>query len=138
MTVNYTTYDLRRGNNKVNMKGRPYVMALSRSDPSHPYMYAWVLGIFRVKVLYPTVARPTTMDVLWVRWLQIDKTHRAGWRAKRLYRVQFVPSLEDSAFGFLDPDNIIRGAHLIITALALHAFRAFTLLPPLPFPDSDP
>jgi hypothetical protein len=113
MTVNYTTYDLRRGNDKINMKGRPYVMALSRGDPSHPYMYARVLGICRFKVLHPTMATPTTMDVLWVHWLQIDRTHRAGWKAKRLYRVQFVPSLEDDAFGFLDPDDVIRGAHLI-------------------------
>lgn len=113
MTVYYTTYDLRRGCDKINMKGRPYVMALSRGDSSHPYVYARVLGIYRVKVLHPTMATPTTFDVLWVRWLQIDHTHRAGWKAKRLYRVQFTPSLENSAFGFLDPNDIIRGAHLI-------------------------
>ena len=113
MTVNYTTYDLRRGSDKVNMKGRRYVMALSCGDPSHPYMYARVLAIYRIKVLHPTMTTPTNMDVLWVRWLQIDQTHQAGWKAKRLYRVQFVPSLEDGAFGFLDPNDIIRGVHLI-------------------------
>ena len=107
MTVNYTTYDLRRGSDKVNMKGRRYVMALSRGNPSHPYMYARVLAIYRIKVLHPTMTTPTNMDVLWVRWLQIDQTHQAGWKAKRLYRVQFVPSLEDGAFGFLDPNDII-------------------------------
>ena len=113
MTVNYTTYDLRRGSDKVNMKGCRYVMALSRGNPSHPYMYARVLAIYRIKVLHPTMTTPTNMDVLWVRWLQIDQTHQAGWKAKRLYRVQFVPSLEDGAFGFLDPNDIIRGVHLI-------------------------
>jgi len=113
MTVYYTTYDLRRGGDKINMKGRPYVMALSRGDPSHPYVYARVLGIYRVKVLHPTMATPTSMDVLWVHWFQIDKTHQAGWKAKRLYRVQLIPNLEDSAFGFLDPDDVVRGAHLI-------------------------
>ena len=45
MSVNYTTYDLRRGQDKINMKGRPYVMALSR-DPLHPYIYARVLAIY--------------------------------------------------------------------------------------------
>jgi len=113
MTVYHTTYDLRRGADKINMKGRPYVFALSRDNPSHPYVYARVLGIYRVKVLHPTMAAPTNMDVLWVRWFQLDHAHRAGWKAKRLYRVQFVPSLEEGAFGFLDPDNVIRGSHLI-------------------------
>jgi hypothetical protein len=56
MTINYTTYDLRRGSDKINMKGRPYVIALSRGDSSHPYVYARVLGIYRVKVLHPTMA----------------------------------------------------------------------------------
>ena len=46
MSVYYTTYDLRRQVDKINMRGRPYVMALSCSDPSHPYLYARVLGIF--------------------------------------------------------------------------------------------
>ena len=44
MTVNYTTYDLRRGQDKINMKGRPYAIALSQ-DPFHPYVYARVLAI---------------------------------------------------------------------------------------------
>ena len=113
MTTYYTTYDLRRGSDKINMKGRPYVMALSHGDSSHPYIYARVLGIYRMKVLHPTVAAPTRMDVLWVRWLQVDHAHQAGWKAKRLYRVQFTPSLEDGAFGFLDPDDVIRGAHFV-------------------------
>ena len=113
MTVYYTTYDLRRGADKINMKGRPYVMALSHDDPSHPYVYARVLGVYRVKVLHPTMAAPTSMDVLWVHWLQIDHTYQAGWKAKRLYRVKFVPNLEEGAFGFLNPNDVIRGAHLI-------------------------
>ena len=85
MTVYHTTYDLRRGSDKINLKGRPYVMALSHGDPSHPYVYAQVLGIYRVKVLHPTMATPTSMDLLWVRWFEIDQTHQAGWKAKRLY-----------------------------------------------------
>jgi len=126
MTMYYTTYDLRRGADKINMKNRPYVVALSRDDPSHPYMYARVLGIYRVRALYPSMAAPANMDVLWVRWLQIDRTHRAGWKAKRLYRVQFVPSPEEGAFGFLDPNDVIRGAHVI------PCFDKGTIANPLP------
>jgi hypothetical protein len=53
------------------------------------------------------------MDVLWVCWLEIDQKHQAGWKAKRLYRVQFVPCHKEGAFGFLDPADVICGIHLI-------------------------
>ena len=113
MSVYYTTYDLRWGRDKVNMRGRSHVMALSQ-DGVHPYVYAQVLGIYRLYVLHgPTMVDETKMDVLWVRWFKIDKTHRASWKAKWLYRIKFVPSLEDGAFGFLDPEDIICGTHLI-------------------------
>ena len=107
VTIYYTTYDLRRGKDKVNLKGRSHVMALSQ-DSVHPYAYAQVLGIYRVGVLHgPTMVSEVKMDVLWVRWFMIDETHRAGWKAKRLYRIKFVPSLEDGAFGFLNPEDVI-------------------------------
>lgn len=113
MDVYYTTYDLRRGRDKVNMKTRSHVMTLSQ-DGTHPYAYARVLGIYRLEVLHgPTMSDTVSMDVLWVHWFEIDKTHRAGWKAKRLYRIKFIPSLKDSAFGFLDPEDIVRGTHLI-------------------------
>lgn len=113
MDIYHTTYDLRRGKDRVNMKGRSNVMTLSQ-EGSHPYGYARILGIFRLNVLHgPTMSDEASMNVLWVRWFKIDKTHRAGWKAKRLYRLEFVPSLDDGAFGFLNPDDIVRGSHLI-------------------------
>jgi hypothetical protein len=113
MSVYHTTYDLRRGKDRVNMRNRSYIMTLSQ-DEIHPYAYAQVLGIYGLDVLHgPTMSDEVRMDVLWVRWFKIDETHRAGWKAKRLYRIKFVPALEDGAFGFLDPDDIIRGSHLI-------------------------
>ena len=113
MNIYYTTYNLRRGKDRINMRGRSHVMALSQ-DGIHPYVYARVLGIFRLGVLHgPTMVDEETMNVLWVRWFRIDEAHRAGWKAKRLYRVKLIPSLEDGAFGFLDPEDVIRGAHLI-------------------------
>ena len=59
------------------------------------------------------MTHPTDMDVLWVRWFTIDKKHKAGWKAKRLYKIRFIPNLDEGAFGFLNPDDIICGAHLI-------------------------
>ncbi|KAF9778070.1 hypothetical protein BJ322DRAFT_1015103, partial [Thelephora terrestris] len=113
MNIYYTTYDLRRGKDRVNMKNRSHVMTLSQDD-DHPYAYAQVLGIFKLDVLHgPTTPDEVRMDVVWVRWFKIDETHRAGWKSKRLYRLKFVPPLEDGAFGFLNPDDIIRGTHLV-------------------------
>ena len=113
MNVYHTTYDLRRGKDRVNMKNRSHIMILSQ-DGIHPYAYARVLGIYGLDVLHgPTMPDEVRMDVLWVRWFRLDQTHRAGWKAKRVYRLEFVPALEDGAFGFLDPDDIIRGSHLI-------------------------
>lgn len=113
MNIYYTTYDLRRGKDRVNTRNRSYVMTLSQ-DGTHPYAYARVLGIYRLDVLHgPTMLDEVSMDVLWVRWFKIDKAHRAGWKAKRLYRIKFAPAIEDDAFGFLDPNDIIRGSHLI-------------------------
>ena len=113
MSVYHTTYDLRQGKDRVNMKNRSHVMTLSQ-DGIHPYAYARVLGIFRVNVLHgPTMSTETRMDVLWVRWFKIDETHRAGWKAKQLYRLKLIPALNDNTFGFLDPNDIIHGSHLL-------------------------
>lgn len=95
------------------MKNRSHIMTLSQ-DGIHPYAYARVLGIFRLNVLHgPTMSSETRMDVLWVHRFQIDETQRAGWKSKRLWRIKPVPALEDEAFGFLDPEDVIRGSHLI-------------------------
>ena len=113
MNIYHTTYDLRRGKDRVNMKGRSNIMTLSQAD-DHPYAYAQVLGMFRVDVLHgPTMSEEARMDVLWVRWFKLDEPYQAGWNAKRLYRLKFIPPLEDGAFGFLDPDDVVHGSHLI-------------------------
>lgn len=51
-------------------------------------------------------------QVIWVRRYRIDPTYRAGFEHQCLYRLEFIPSSEDDAFGF-DPDEIILGPHLI-------------------------
>lgn len=113
MSVYHTTYDLRRGKDRINMKNWTNIMTLSH-DGIHPYAYARVLGIYGLDVLHgPTMSDEARMNVLWVHWYEIDETHRAGWKAKRLYRVKPISTLEDGAFGFLDPEDIIRGSHLI-------------------------
>lgn len=94
-------------------------MVLSHEDErTHPYWYARVVKIFHVNVEYrehisTLWTSSTRMDVLFVRWFRRDVLP-AGWAAKRLQRLEFFDqdSLPD-AFGFLDPDSVIRGVHLI-------------------------
>lgn len=55
------------------------------------------------------------MDFLWVRWFRLDETHHGGFEAKRLHRLEFTSTNDDDhyAFGFLDPNCVMRASHLI-------------------------
>lgn len=86
-------------------------------DDGHPYAYARVLGIFHVDVRHrgplSTTAQTHRMNFLWVRWFELDRGHVGGWKARRLHRIHFVSAMSPSAFGFLDPSEVIRACHLI-------------------------
>ncbi|KAJ7194953.1 hypothetical protein GGX14DRAFT_677736, partial [Mycena pura] len=80
----------------------------------HPYHYAWVLGIFHTEVRVKSRNQPfEPIEFLWVRWLEHDQRFRSGWKAKRLPRFTFLPYDHPDAFGFLDPNDVLRGAHLV-------------------------
>ncbi|KAG2029599.1 hypothetical protein BDR03DRAFT_808121, partial [Suillus americanus] len=91
------------------------VLAHDQED-SHPYWYARVIGIFHANIRYTRQGqRPTIkcVDFLWVRWFARHITAPTGWAAKRLPRVGFYDGNDESAFGFLDPDLVVRGVQLI-------------------------
>jgi hypothetical protein len=123
MRVNYTTYDLRRAQDSLNSRTHADIMVLSHEDEharqshAHPYWYAQIIGIFHAMVQHrgplSQSLEPQHMSFLWIRWYGRDLTHRAGWNAKRLHRVGFVDTSDPFAFGFLDPQHVIRGVHLI-------------------------
>ncbi|KAG6380707.1 hypothetical protein JVT61DRAFT_5085 [Boletus reticuloceps] len=120
LRVNYTTYDLRREQDTINPLTRPDIMVLSHEDErSHPYWYARVIHIFHVMVQHrentgSPFSAPMRMNVLFVRWFGRDVNYPSGWSEKRLYRLQFFDQESPSdAFGFLDPDSVVRGIHLI-------------------------
>ncbi|KAF8874231.1 hypothetical protein BD779DRAFT_1476607 [Infundibulicybe gibba] len=125
LRVNYTTYDLRRAQDSLNTRNHGDIMVLSREDGDtdgnkpHPYWYARIVGIFHAMVRHSgplsCSSEPQHMEFLWVRWFGRDLTHKSGWKARRLHRVGFIDSNEDpeGAFGFLDPNEVIRGVHLI-------------------------
>ena len=80
--------------------------------------YCQVIGIFHVDVIHNVegaAQHPVLKEILWVRRFRCDKSYRAGFKQKHLHCLEFLPSNDDSNFGFLDPDEVIRASHLIPT-----------------------
>ncbi|KAG2045982.1 hypothetical protein BDR06DRAFT_852944, partial [Suillus hirtellus] len=116
MQVHYTTYDLRREYDTINPWTHSDVMVLSgETKPQHPYWYARVLGIFHMNILLNAEGSTKMhhIEVLYVRWLAPLTGYRSGMNYTRLPKVAFVEEADYDAFGFLDPSQVIRSAHLI-------------------------
>ena len=119
LSINYTTYDLRRDQDVINPRTCADIMVLSHEMDSnqHPYWYAHVLKIFHVNVWYygehPHSDEVQCKDVLFVRWFGRNLTQSSIFHSRRLPRVGFLPEDDPDTFGFLDPDIVIRGVHLI-------------------------
>ena len=124
MQVNYTTYDIRRDYDIINPKKHADIISVtadfdpsSGSSPSgHPFRYAKVLGVYHADVVHIQPDHEATIETvhfLWVRWYQFDETHRSGFQHRRLPRLSPIPLDHDGACGFLDPADVIRGAHII-------------------------
>jgi hypothetical protein len=99
-------------------------MVLSHEDPedndsenAHPYWYARIIGIFHAMVVHKSSLsnsrEPKKMEFLFVRWFGHDMDDRGGWKSKKLHQIGFVDSDDASAFGFIDPSDVIRAVHLI-------------------------
>ncbi|KAJ8092892.1 hypothetical protein PM082_023525 [Marasmius tenuissimus] len=116
--IHYTSYDCCRKKESIGSQRRPHIMMLT-GDPNdpHPYLYARVIGIYHANVLYvgggPVHGKTRRMDFLHVQWMQFDKGHEWGWKAKRLPRVHFLDGEDPDAFGFVDPSQVIRASHMI-------------------------
>lgn len=120
--INYTTYDNRRDYNTINPKSHPDIMVLSQDEnrETQPFWYARVLKIYHLKV---STSHPQahfkgieSMSILLVRWFGSEPSYRFGFNCGRLPKIGFVEHLDDMdnfAFGFLDPSQVLRGCHLI-------------------------
>jgi hypothetical protein len=110
---------VRRAQDSLNPRTHADFMVLSHEDQNsampHPYWYGRIVGIFHAQVRHIGPRSKSTeiqrIDFLWVRWFGRDMDYHAGWKRKRLHRLGFMS--DDGAFGFLDPNQIIRGVHLI-------------------------
>lgn len=92
---------------------RSFVM-VEAADGKTRFWYARVLGIFHLQVISTTDNHrvPQRLDVLWIRWLGEDPGYVGNPGVRRLERVGYVPE-GPFAFGFIDPDVVVRAAHLI-------------------------
>jgi len=123
MKLNYTTYDVRRAQDVVNPNtDHRDIMLLSAGDidrANHQYAYARVIGIYHVNVIYTGSGasdyRARRMEFLWVRRFMHtnDEPVQSTWSRRQLNFLQLLPAQHENAFGFVDPDNVLRGAHII-------------------------
>jgi hypothetical protein len=116
MQVYYTTYNLRCDYDTINPRTHGDVMVLSgETTPSHPYWYACVLGIYHLEVWLNDGNKPVKqfINVLWVRWLVALQNYNSGIKHAHLPKVAFLEESDFDAFGFLNPGQVLWGAHLI-------------------------
>jgi hypothetical protein len=121
--INYTTYDVRRSQDVINpnTSHRDIILLANqdeerRTNVTHPFLYARVLGIYHVNVVYngPCMLdyAPRRFYFFWVRWFEyIGDT--ASWHDRRLDSIHFPPTANSDAFGFVDPRDVLRGCHIV-------------------------
>lgn len=113
-----------RDQDSINVNTHPDIMLIAREDENdenrNAYWYARVIGVFHAYVWHTSpdahLKETQKMDFLWVRWYirNRDGNYRAGWKARRLPRLSFIePGDQLSMFGFLDPNLVVRGVHII-------------------------
>ena len=114
------TYDCQRDQDAINVGTHSDVMVLADQDEDpknkHPYWYAHVIGIFHAMVQQVRLRSSTSyehMDFLWVRWYGLDVHAQSGFKAHQLHQVGFLDSNDLGAFGFINPQDLIRAVHLI-------------------------
>ena len=116
MRVNFTSYDRRRQQDLLNPSSKSDIMMLADEDDqsTHPYYYAHIIGIFHVLARHHSGSQKYKhLSILWIRWLALDEKEKGGFSDRRLYQVGYAAGTDDEAFGFINPDSVIRGVHLM-------------------------
>ncbi|KAK0207344.1 hypothetical protein IW262DRAFT_1469585 [Armillaria fumosa] len=105
LRINYTTYDAHWNQDSINPHTHSDIMTLSPSTEAdldsdndvRPYLYARVIGIFHATV----------------QWYAFDSSIPSGFRAKHLPCIGFLAGDDPQAFGFVDPNNVLRASHVM-------------------------
>jgi hypothetical protein len=114
---NYTTYDVRRAQDVLNPRtSHCNIMVLGANNGTEYTGHSKVLGIYHVNVIHVgsgmTNYTPQRMEFLWVRWYQ-PVTQVSAWESSTLDRVKFPPLNDEHSFDFVDPEDVLRGCHII-------------------------
>lgn len=114
--INYTAYDVRIGQDCLDSSRHPDIMTVADSG-EYPFLFARVLGFFHLKAAIFDPDRPTNLvyrhlNIAWVHWFRIVSGSNP-FVDKRLPKLAFIDSSDRQAFGFIDPDVILRATHLI-------------------------
>lgn len=121
---NYTTYDVRRSQDVINpgTSHRDIILLANNTEDNgdmvtHPFLYARVLGIYHVNVIYTGEGsldyNARKVEFLWVRWFEYDSNRPVEWTDSKLDPIRFLPMANERAFGFVDPKDVLRGCHLL-------------------------
>lgn len=86
-------------------------------------------GIFHAGAQTASLSMPKKFFFLWVMWFTPIDTSSIPAQARSYPRVSFIPyqSNEDEPFGFIDPEHVIHGCHLI-PAFCHHSIFNFYFL----------
>ena len=113
LRINYDTYDMRRDQDCINPDSHPDIMLLAAEGAAHPFYYARTVAILHVYALLSDgpVISPQWQEfhVCYVRWFEIDTP---AIKPRRLLPLRWASPGEEP-FGFVNPDDILRGCHLI-------------------------
>ena len=112
LRVHYTTYDMRRSTDSINSR-LPEHSNILLHGPDGEFWYARVIAIFHVNVRLASEEDFRRLDILWVRWYGEDSNCHSGFSAQRLPRLGLIPHNTTAPFGFIDPNDVVRAAHLI-------------------------
>ena len=121
---NYTTYDVRRGQDVINPDTSHCDILLlanrsmeTRPEHDHPFLYARILGMYHANVAYTGCGmldyEARRIEFLWVRWFEYDGARSVRWKDLRLDSVRFPALASEGSFGFVDPRDVLRGCHMI-------------------------
>lgn len=124
LRINFTSYDVRRSQDVVNaLTSHCNIMVLAdsgednKSNSTHPFRYAQVLGTHHVNAVYVDPGmlnyQPHRMEFLWVRWYKNTGVLHNRWDEEKLDRICFTSVTEDDTFRFIDPSAILRSCHII-------------------------
>ena len=87
-----------------------------KSNSNHPYLYARVLKVFHINVIYTGGGRldyrPRRLDVLWVRWFRYTGSTAVCWGDHQLDLIHFPPMGSEKAFDFIDPKDVLRACYI--------------------------